>query len=101
MLDLCKPQDLPLPFANAINDVMSGTMPCNHPEIMHNREGFDLVAGNHSLSAVGMGLVDVMSRETVLRQYVDNVQTDYLAAEDMTELMVTVQSIGKHLSIEL
>lgn len=81
--------------------------------------------GNRVLSAVEVGLVNVMSRETVLRQYVDSVkqnydyvlldcrpslgmlvinalsasdyvlvpvQADYLAAEDMTELLGTVQS---------
>lgn len=29
-------------------------------------EGFDFVPGNHSLSAVEVGLVNVMSRKTVL-----------------------------------
>ena len=72
-----KPHDLPLTLANAMNDVVSGTMPRDHPEIMHHREGFDFIAGNRSLSAVEVGLVNVMSRETVLRQYVDSVKQDY------------------------
>ncbi len=33
--------------------------------------------GNENLSAVETGLVNVMSRETVLRQYVDSVKRDY------------------------
>ena len=60
-----------------MNDVVSGTIPRDHPEIMHHHEGFDFVAGNRSLSAVEVGLVNVMSRETVLRQYVDSVKQDY------------------------
>ena len=46
----------------------------DHPEIIHH---FDSVPGNRSLSAVEVGLVNVMSRETVLSQYVDSVKRDY------------------------
>ena len=52
-------------------------MPRGHPEIMHHHEGFDFVPGNRSLSAVEVGLVNVMSRETVLRRYVDSVKREY------------------------
>ena len=44
---------------------------------MRHHGGFDFVAGNRSLSAVEVGLVNVMSRKTVLRQYVDSVKRDY------------------------
>ena len=73
MLGQRKPHDLPLTLANAMNDVVAGTMPRDHPEIMHHHEGFDFVPGNRSLSAVEVGLVNVMSRETVLKQYVDRI----------------------------
>jgi hypothetical protein len=74
MLGQRKPHELPLSLANAMNDVVAGTMPRDHPEIMRHHEGFDFVPGNRSLSAVEVGLVNVMSRETVLRQYVDSVK---------------------------
>ena len=57
MLGQRKPHDLPLTLANVLNDVVSGTMPRDHPEIMHHHEGFDFVPGNRSLSAVEVGLV--------------------------------------------
>ena len=134
MLGQRKPHDLSLTLANVLNDVVSGTMPRDHPEIMHHHEGFDFVPGNRSLSAVEVGLVNVMSRETVLRRYVDSVkreydyvlldcrpslgmlvinalsasdyvlipvQADYLAAEDMTELVGTVQSIRQQINPKL
>ena len=72
-----RPHDLPLTLASAMNDVVAGEMSNDHPEIMHHHEGFDFVAGNRSLSVVEVGLVNVMSRETVLRQYVDSVKQDY------------------------
>ena len=77
MLGQRKPHDLPLTLANVMSDVVSGKEPTGHPEIMHHREGFDFVPGNRSLSAVEVSLVNVMSRETVLRQYVDIVKRDY------------------------
>ncbi len=134
MLGQRKPHDLPLTLANVMSDVVAGTMACDHPEIMRHHEGFDFVPGNRSLSAVEVGLVNVMSRETVLRQYVDSVkrdydyvlldcrpslgmlvinalsasdyvlipvQADYLAAEDMTELVNTVQSIKRQINPKL
>ena len=134
MLGQRKPHDLPLTLANAMNDVVAGTMPRDHPEIMQHHEGFDFVPGNRSLSAVEVGLVNVMSREMVLRQYVDSVkrnydyvlldcrpslgmlvinalsasdyvlipvQADYLAAEDMTELVGTVRSIQRQINPRL
>ena len=77
MLGQRKPHELPLSLANAMNDVVAGAEPAGHPEIMRHHEGFDFVPGNRSLSAVEVGLVNVMSRETVLRQYVDSVKQDY------------------------
>ncbi len=63
MLGQRKPHELTLSLANAMNDVVAGTMPRDHPEIMQHHEDFDFVPGNCSLSAVEVGLVNVMSRE--------------------------------------
>ena len=77
MLGQRKPHGLPLALANDMNDVVAGAEPARHPEITHHYEGFDFVPGNRSLSAVEVGLVNMMSRETVLRQYVDSVKRNY------------------------
>ena len=134
MLGQRKPHDLPLTLGNVLNDVVAGSIDQTHPEVMHHHEGFDFVPGNRTLSAIEVGLVNVMSRETVLRQYIDSikgdydyvlldcrpslgmlvinalsasdyvlipVQADYLAAEDMTELIGTVQSIRRQINPRL
>jgi len=134
MLGLRKPNDLPLTLGNAMNDIVAGVSGGEHPEICHHHEGFDFVPGNRTLSAVEVGLVNVMSRETVLRQYVDQikkdydyvlldcrpslgmlvinalsasdyvlipVQAEYFAAENMTELVNTVQSIKRQINPKL
>ncbi len=48
-----------------------------HAEILRHHEGFDFVPANRNLSAVETGLVNVMSRETVLKRYVNNVKRLY------------------------
>lgn len=134
MLGHRKPHDMPLTLGNVMNDIVAGVGGKEHPEIMHHYEGFDFVPGNRTLSAVEVGLVNAMCRETVLRQYVDSVkkdydyvlldcrpslgmlvinalsasdyvlipvQADYLAAEDMTELIGTVQSIQRQINPKL
>ena len=77
MLGQRKPHDLPLTLGNVMNDVVAGTIDQAHPEVMHHHEGFDFVPGNRTLSAVEVGLVNVMSRETVLKQYIDSIKGDY------------------------
>ena len=134
MLGQRKPHDMPLTLANCMTEVVANVPRDQHNEILHHKEGFDFIPGNRALSAVEVNLVNVMSRETVLRQYLDTVksdydyvlldcrpslgmlvinalsasdhvlipvQADYLAAEDMTELIGTVQSIQRQINPKL
>ena len=134
MLGQRKPHDLPLTLGNVMDAVVAGSFDQTHPEVMHHHEGFDFVPGNRTLSAVEVSLVNAMSRETVLRRYIDSikanydyvlldcrpslgmlvinalsaadyvlipVQADYLAAEDMTELIGTVQRIKRQINPKL
>lgn len=131
MLGQRKPHELTMTLAKIMEDVVAGVEQDSHSEILHHGEGMDFVPANRTLSAVEVGLVNVMSRETVLKQYVDSVkdrydyvlldcrpslgmlvinalsaadhvlipvQADYLAAEDMTELFGTVQSIKRQIN---
>ncbi len=77
MLGLRKPHDLPCSLETAMNDVVAGKQADTHPEIHQHHEGFDFISGKRSLSAVEVGLVNVMSRETVLRQYLDSIKGNY------------------------
>ena len=134
MLGLRKPNDLPLTLGNVMSNIVAGVSGNNHPEIMQHHEGFDFVPGNRSLSAVEVSLVNAMSRETVLRQYLNTVkndydyvlldcrpalgmlvinalsasdyvlipvQADYLAAEDMKDLIKTVQKVKNSINPKL
>lgn len=77
MLGQRKPHEMSLTLANCMNDVLTGTDKTEHPEILQHYEGFDFIPGNRNLSAVEMGLVNAFSRETVLRQYLDTVKSNY------------------------
>ena len=134
MLGLRQPHDLKMTLATVMNDVVEDISREGHPEILHHDEGFDFIPGNRALSAVEVGLVNVMSRETVLKQYLAGVkkdydyvlldcrpslgmlvlncltaadyviipvQADYLAAEDMTELVGTVNSLKRQVNRNL
>ncbi len=134
MLGQRKPHDLPVTLGNALNDVVADTENSSHPEILHHHEGFDFIPANRTLSAVEVSLVNTLSRETVLRRYVNSikkpydyvlldcnpslsmlvinalsasdyvlvpVQADYLAAEDMTELVGTMQNVKKGINHNL
>lgn len=134
MLGQRKPHDLSVTLGNALNDVVTNAVKEEHREIMHHHEGFDFVPANRTLSAVEVGLVNTLSRETVLRRYVDSVkelydyvlldcnpslgmlvvnalsasdyvlipvQAEYLAAEDMTELVGTMQNVKRDINRRL
>lgn len=45
--------------------------------ILHHKEGIDLIPGNIELAALEVSLVNVMSREMVLRSYIEIVREDY------------------------
>lgn len=134
MLGHRKAHDMPLTLGNVMNDIVAGVGGKEHPEIIKHYEGFDFIPANRSLSAVEVGLVNAMSRETVLKRYLESVksdydyvvldcrpslgmlvinalsasdyvlvpvQADYLAAEDMTELIGTVQQIKRQINPKL
>lgn len=131
MLGQRKPNEIENTLSTAMNAIVNYTLLDKHPEILQHHEGFDFVPANRTLSAVEVGLVNVMSRETVLRTYIETikhnydyilldcrpslgmlvinalsaadyvlvpVQADYLAAEDMTELIVTINSIKRQIN---
>ena len=77
MLGQRRPHDLPHTLAEQMNAVVQNQSGPEHPEILHHPEGFDFVPANRRLSAVEVGLVNVMSRETVLKRYLEGIKGNY------------------------
>ena len=65
--------------------------------ILHHPEGVDLMPANISLSGMEISLVNVMSREKVLKDYIDSVKQnyDYVLIDCMPSLgMLTVNALA-------
>ena len=77
-------------MSNIIND---GESP--EPGILKHEEGVDFMPGNIELSGLETSLVNVMSRETVLRTYIEQQKTnyDYILIDCMPSLgMITINA---------
>ena len=65
--------------------------------ILHHAEGVDLMPSNIELSGLEVSLVNAMSRETILRQYLDTVKDkyDFILLDCMPSLgMLTVNALA-------
>lgn len=81
-------------IGNLINDNTKYGVEVEAAEgILHHEEGIDLMPGNIELSALEVSLVNVMSRELVLRSYIEIVRGsyDYILIDCMPSLgMITI-----------
>ena len=65
--------------------------------ILHHDEGVDLMPANISLSGLEVSLVNAMSRESILKQYIDTVNKsyDYILLDCMPSLgMLTINALA-------
>src|SRR5699024_9905927 len=65
--------------------------------ILHHPEGVDLMPANIELSGLEVSLVNAMSRETILKQYLDTVKQnyDFILLDCMPSLgMLTVNALA-------
>ena len=70
--------------------------------ILHHSEGIDLMPGNIELSGLEVSLVNVMSRETILRTYIEQQKDhyDYILIDCMPPLgMITINAFASADSI--
>lgn len=75
LLGFHEPDSLSVSLATLL--VKSMTEQAYEPQegILNHHEGVDLMPGNIELSAVEVSLVNTMSRETILRSYIDLVKS--------------------------
>lgn len=91
------PDELPV----TLSDLMAKVMTEQHIEagegILHHPEGIDLIPSNIELSGLEVSLVNAMSRETILRQYLDMMKKnyDFILLDCMPSLgMLTVNALA-------
>ena len=91
------PDDLSPTLSDLMGKIMMENPIAPDEGILHHPEGVDLVPSNIELSGMEVALVNAMSRETILRQYLDTVKQnyDYILLDCMPSLgMLTVNALA-------
>jgi len=89
--------NLPVSLATMLQKCMAEEASDPQEGILQHHEGIDLMPGNIELSAVEVALVNTMSRETILRGYVDSVKEnyDYILIDCMPSMgMMTINALA-------
>ena len=72
-----QPDKLPITLSDVMGKVLTDQPIASGEGILHHPEGVDLMPADIQLSGMEVSLVNAMSRETILRQYLDTVKRDY------------------------
>ena len=83
-----KPDELPVTLADIMQNVIDDTPIPDGCGILHHSEGVDLLPANIELSGMEIRLINAMSRESVLRTYINAVKPhyDYILIDCMPSL---------------
>lgn len=72
-----QPDQLPVTLSDMMGKILTDQPIAPGEGILHHAEGVDLMPADIQLSGMEVSLVNAMSRETILRQYLDTVKRDY------------------------
>ncbi|MDD3229300.1 MAG: AAA family ATPase [Oscillospiraceae bacterium] len=92
-----QPDTLPVTLATAMSRQLMDEQLEPKAGILHHDEGVDLMPANIELSGLEVSLVNAMSREKVLKQYLDTVKReyDYIILDCMPSLgMLTINALA-------
>lgn len=92
-----KPDEINVTLANIMADVISENPILENHGILRHNEGVDLMPSNIDLSGMEISLINAMSRESVLRYYIDDVKHkyDYILIDCMPSLgMLTINALA-------
>ena len=92
-----QPDRLPVTLATVMGQIMTEEAVDPKAGILHHGEGVDLMPASIELSGMEVSLVNAMSREKILKQYLDGVKReyDYVLLDCMPSLgMLTVNALA-------
>jgi len=92
-----EPDSLDYTLANALINIINDEPVDVNRGLIHHEEGVDIMPGNIDLSSLEITLTGVISRETILRQYVDKARElyDYIIIDCMPSLgMMTINALA-------
>ena len=92
-----EPDKLEITLANVLEHIINEEEVAADYGILRHEEGIDLMPGNIELSGLEVSLVNVMSRELVMRSYVDTLRDrySYILIDCMPSLgMITINALS-------
>ena len=95
-LGIENPDELEVALPSIMEQIMTGEEVDVTKGIVHHKEGIDLMPCNIDLSAVDVSLVHVLSREFIMKTYVDSMREfyDYILIDCMPSLgVITINSL--------
>lgn len=95
-LGIENPDELEVALPSIMEQIMTGEDVDVTQGIVHHKEGLDLMPCNIDLSAVDVSLVHVLSREFIMKTYVDSMREfyDYILIDCMPSLgVITINSL--------
>lgn len=96
-LGYTEPDKMDITLANIMSSLIKDEEINQKEGILHHEEGIDLMPGNIELSGLEVSLVNVMSRECILREYINIIKEnyDYILIDCMPSLgMITINALA-------
>ena len=101
-LGVAEPDKLPVTLATIMYAIINETGYNTTDGIIHHAEGVDLMPSNNSLAGMEIALAPIIGRETILKQYIDEVKAlyDYVLVDTAPTLdMLTVNALAAATSV--
>lgn len=92
-----EPDSLPVTLADLLGKCINDEALLEKEGILHHEEGFDYLPGNIELAGLEVTLVNVLSRETILRDYLTRIKPlyDYILLDCTPSLgMLTINALA-------
>ena len=96
-LGIKNPESLHTTLASIIGNIINESRFNRNEGVLHHEEGIDFIPANLTLSGAELTLVQVIGRETILRQYVECVESayDYIVIDTSPSLcLLTLNSLA-------